>query len=138
MGVPVVEVNSVYLSIMLLIRRRVRLFFRIYFFPCQQPSIKDLSCLVSVLIHGFVLLDKQAPSEAEAECAALCKNDKVLLTKTFAFLFPLLHSIFFLYAIYFVGVRCCFRRYGFPYFWGSKVPSSFNGSKFQENTCDGI
>ena len=137
MGVPVVEVNSVYHVIMLPIMRRVRLFFRIFFFSCQHKGY-DLSCLVSVLIHGFVLLDKQAPSEAEAECAALCKNDKVLLTKTFTFLFPVIHSIFSLYAIYFVGVRCCFRRYGFPYFWGSKVPSSFNGSKFQENTCDGI
>ena len=49
----------------------------------------------------------------------------------FAYIFYLVHSMF-------IGVCCCIRRYGLTYFWSFTFCSSFDGSKFQENTCYGI
>jgi hypothetical protein len=66
--------------------------YRTVVFSASIKATFILSC-VSTNSLIFVVLDNQAPSEAEAECAALCINDKVLLAKKKAFLFPLLHSM---------------------------------------------
>lgn len=116
------------------------------FFPLDTWSYQkqQITCTAlgiwssSKFIETFSCYAK-APCEAEAQCAAICKSNKAWQSNA-SCSFSFCNSECNFYTIFSqsLGLCCGFRRYGFINFWSSKIGSSFDVSKFQKDSCDGI